>query len=74
MITYQPLRPRQEQALAALRASIGSGCKRIVMQAPTGFGKTRLSAEIVSRAQDRGNRVIFTVPALTLVDQTVQMF
>jgi superfamily II DNA or RNA helicase len=74
MSTYQPLRPRQEQALAALRASIGSGCKRIVMQAPTGFGKTRLSAEIVSRAQDRGNRVIFTVPALTLVDQTVQMF
>lgn len=71
---YLPLRPRQETALQALRSSIKSGRKRLVMQAPTGFGKTRLAAEVVSRALDRGNRIVFTVPAISLIDQTVDMF
>ncbi len=42
-----------------------------MVQAPTGFGKTVLSGEIVRRALDKGNRVIFTVPAISLIDQTV---
>jgi DNA repair protein RadD len=42
-----------------------------MLQAPTGFGKTLLAAHIIRRALDRGKRVAFVVPALSLIDQTV---
>lgn len=70
----RPLRPHQERALEALRRSLASGRRRPMLQAPTGFGKTLTAAHIIQRALDRGNRVIFTVPALSLVDQTVEAF
>lgn len=68
------LRPHQVQALAMLRASIGSGKRRPVLQAPTGAGKTVLAAAVVAGALSKGNRVVFCVPALMLIDQTVRMF
>ncbi len=74
-MTYQPLRPRQEQAMDAIGAAlVEEGSHRMVVQAPTGFGKTRLAAEIVDRTLARHNRIIFTVPAISLIDQTVEMF
>jgi superfamily II DNA or RNA helicase len=45
-----------------------------VLQAPTGFGKTLLAAAVVEGALAKQKRVIFTVPALSLVDQTVKAF
>ena len=45
-----------------------------MLQAPTGFGKTLTAAHIIQRALDKGNRVIFSVPALSLIDQTVAAF
>ena len=57
-----------------LRASLASGRRRPMLQAPTGFGKTLLAAAIVDGARRKGNRVLFVVPALSLVDQTVQAF
>jgi DNA repair protein RadD len=68
------LRPYQTHAIEMLRQSLGSGKRRPVLQAPTGFGKTRLGAEVVDRALAKQKRVIFTVPVLSLVDQTVQAF
>jgi len=68
------LRPHQQQALAALRLSLGMGKRRPMMQAPTGFGKTILAAAIVDGALRKGNRVTFVVPALSLIDQTVESF
>lgn len=68
------LRDDQAFALEELRSAIGQGCRRPMVQAPTGFGKTVLSAAIVERAQQRGKRVLFTVPAISLVDQTVEAF
>lgn len=35
----RPLRPRQLQAIRAIRDAIREGHKRIILQAPTGFGK-----------------------------------
>src|SRR6266446_7874666 len=49
------------------------GEKRIILQAPTGMGKTVLIADIVDRARQKGRRVLITVPAISLVDQTVEM-
>ena len=68
------LRDYQQSAIDALRASLASGHKRVVMQGPTGFGKTVLAGEMISSARSKGKRVLFTVPAISLVDQTVESF
>jgi DNA repair protein RadD len=68
------LRPHQSQAIEMLRQSLGSGKRRPVLQAPTGFGKTRLAAALIEGALAKKKRVIFTVPALSLVGQTVEAF
>jgi superfamily II DNA or RNA helicase len=70
----RPLRPHQERALEALRRSLASGHRRPMLQAPTGFGKTLTAAHIIQRALDRGKRVAFSVPALSLIDQSVAAF
>lgn len=70
----KPLRDHQVRALEMLRRSLTAGNRRVVVQLPTGAGKTRLAAEIVSGALAKGNRVAFTVPAISLIDQTVAAF
>ena len=66
--------PHQAEALAMLRRSLGSGRHRPMVQAPTGFGKTLLAATIVEGARSKGKRVTFTVPAVSLINQTVKSF
>jgi DNA repair protein RadD len=73
-VTLRPLRPHQERALAALRESLAAGHRHPMLQAPTGFGKTLTAAHMIQRALDKGKRVAFTVPALSLIDQTVAAF
>lgn len=68
------LRPHQKTALAAVKASLMAGRRRPMIQAPTGAGKTLLGAAIVDGALRKGNSVCFCVPALSLVDQTVEAF
>ena len=70
----KPLRQHQTDALALLKRSILAGNRRIVCQMPTGAGKTRTAAEMVIGALSKGKRVAFTVPAISLVDQTVEAF
>ena len=68
------LRPHQTRAIEMLRQSLGSGKRKLVLQAPTGFGKTLLAAAVIEGALAKQKRVIFTVPALSLVDQAVKAF
>lgn len=68
------LRPHQVRAIDLIRQSLGKGNKRVVCQGPTGFGKTLTAAKIIEGALDKGNRVIFTAPAISLIDQTVTAF
>ena len=68
------LRPHQERAIEMLRDAIRSGSRRPMIQAPTGFGKTRLAAELVNGARSKGRRAAFVVPALGLIDQTIEAF
>lgn len=70
----RPLRPHQRRAMQMLREALIAGKRRIVLQMPTGAGKTRTAAEIVSGALAKGNKVCFTVPAISLIDQTVSAF
>lgn len=72
--TARPLRPHQHSGLALLKRSFMAGNRRVVVQMPTGAGKTRFAAEIVSGALAKGNTVAFTVPALSLIDQTIESF
>lgn len=68
------LHAHQAAAIDRLRDSLRSGFKRPLLQAPTGYGKTVLASAIVQSALDKQKRVIFTVPALELIDQTVRAF
>ncbi len=68
------LYPHQATALDNLRTSLKTGHRRPMLQAPTGFGKTVLAAEIIECALAKGNPVIFTVPAVSLIDQTYSAF
>jgi DNA repair protein RadD len=70
----KPLREHQLRAVGMLRQSLRSGHKRPVLQLATGGGKTRIAAEIVTGALAKGNRVGFTVPAVSLINQTIAAF
>jgi len=68
------LRDYQTDAITQLRKSLASGHKRPVVQMPTGAGKTIAAAEIVRMAREKNKRVLFCVPSLSLIDQTVEKF
>ncbi len=57
-----------------LRRSLIAGNRRVVLQLPTGAGKTRTAAELITGALAKGKRIAFTVPAISLIDQTVEAF
>jgi len=69
-----PLWPHQDRALDMLRTSIRLGKKRPMLQLGTGGGKTRIAGAVVSGARGKGNRALFIVDAISLIDQTVQSF
>ena len=56
------LRPHQIRAIDLLKESLKAKNKRVVIQGPTGFGKTLTAAKIIEGALAKGNRVIFTAP------------
>lgn len=68
------LRPHQARAIEMCIASMRKGNRRVVIQGPTGFGKTLVAAKIVASALAKGNKSIFTAPAISLIDQTVEAF
>ncbi len=68
------LRPYQTEALDAIRESVRGGVRRLMVQAATGAGKTKLAAALVESALSKGNRMAFVVPALSLVDQALESF
>src|ERR1019366_9551096 len=68
------LYPHQSEALARLRSELLAGTSRIVLQAPTGAGKTIMAAQMVRDMIENGQRVIFCVSSLSLIDQTIERF
>lgn len=75
MTASKQIRPHQERAIELLRASLSGGAHmRPILQLPTGAGKTVVAANIIRMARAKGNRVVFCVPAISLIDQTVEAF
>jgi DNA repair protein RadD len=72
--SVRELRDYQSGAIDELRQALREGCKRPLLQAPTGAGKTRIAGAIIDMARAKGNTVAFCVPALSLIDQTVESF
>ena|SRR5215831_4309299 len=66
------LYPDQEKGLYMVRSAYSAGERRICAMMPTAAGKTVTAAAIIDRALRKGKRVLFTVPAIQLVDQTIE--
>lgn len=62
------LRPDQEEALEAVRAHLRRGRKRVLLQAPTGFGKTVVASTMAKTAVEKGRRVWMLVHRVSYVD------
>src|SRR6516225_1365804 len=69
-----PLTMHRGGARNALRDAVASGDRHVVMQAPTGSGKTVIAAELVNSARRKDKKVLFCVPAISLIEQTLEMF
>jgi superfamily II DNA or RNA helicase len=67
------LRPYQQDAVTKLWEAFDKD-EKSVLAAPTGAGKTALAARIFLQAREKGLRVAFCVPFLSLLDQTFMAF
>lgn len=63
------LRPYQERAVAEVLAAYRD-VRRVLLVAPTAFGKTATAAELIRRAVARGRRVLFLVHRREIVLDT----
>lgn len=63
------LRPYQVDAVAAMRREVIAGRRRIILQAPTGSGKTICAAELIRGAVAKEKRVVFLAPRRELINQ-----
>lgn len=68
------LRPYQDEAVERLRDGIRQGCRRQILVAPTGAGKTLVAMNIIAEAQKKGASAWFIVDRVTLIDQTSTTF
>lgn len=68
------LRPDQLQVLDATRQELRAGHRRVLMQAPTGFGKTVVASAMFGGAAQRGLRSVFIVHRRELVAQADRAF
>ena len=64
------LRPYQVDTVAEYEAAIAAGCRRMVLVAPTGSGKTVIASEIIRRAIAQGRRVLVIAHRREIVKQT----
>lgn len=64
-----PPRAWQVEALDAVRAALAGGCRRPLVSAVMGAGKSRLIAEMALRSAASGRRVVVVTPTQHLVEQ-----
>lgn len=68
------LREIQQKVYDKIREKTAIGNKKILVNAPTGFGKTILANEIIKNAISKKNSVVFTSHRITLAEQTRDKF
>lgn len=65
------LRPHQTRAIGEVRAAFRRA-RRVLLVAPTGFGKTAVASQLIAWAVERGHRVLFLVHRREIVMDTAQ--
>lgn len=73
-ICLPPPRSWQARCVPLIRQAIMEGHKRIVVQAPTGAGKTGLAAMLFEGSINKGKRPMMVVPDLSLIEQSIRSF
>ena len=68
------LRQYQQDAFEQAREHIRNGARSVLINAPTGSGKTVLASAIMEMAATKGKRANFVVDRLSLIDQTSSTF
>jgi superfamily II DNA or RNA helicase len=68
------LRDYQAEAEERLRAGMRAGQRRLILVAPTAFGKTETALDLILKSQEKGSKVWFVVDRITLIDQTGERF
>lgn len=68
------LRPVQENAIPLIREAFKQGHRKVILQAPCSFGKTRLAARIIQSIIENGKRAYFICDRITLIDQAANAF
>lgn len=70
---FEDLRPHQQKAVQMLRGGWKQHDTHLV-NAPCGYGKTALASYLCQAFADKGQKVVFTAPYQTLVNQTFERF
>lgn len=68
------LRDYQQETIDNIYAELKDGKRSLVIQQPCRTGKTVIMAEIASRATSKGNRVLFIVHRIEIVEQVISTF
>lgn len=68
------LRPYQIELIDKTRFLMRQGCHSIILQSPTGSGKTLLTAHMLKTCAVRGQRAFFIVHRRELVKQSIRAF
>jgi len=68
------LREPQQIVFDKIRQNLSKGNRRMLLTAPTGFGKTILANEIIKNAIAKNNSVVFTSHRITLAEQSRDKF
>ena len=66
------LRPYQQSAIRRVIDAIVTGCKQMIIRAPTGAGKTIIAARIIYGAEAKKTRVLFLAHRTELITQCSQ--
>lgn len=72
-MSIDQLRPYQADAVQNLRREIAAGKRNLMLCAPTGSGKTLIGCHMMNEALKKGNRALFVVDRLSLLDQTSEV-
>ena len=63
------LRPYQTQAIDDVRQAMIDGARSVLLQLPTGAGKTVIFSQITAACRDKGHRALILVHRRELIDQ-----
>ncbi len=68
------LRPHQHKAINGLRDKMADGNRKVILVAPTAFGKTETALHLIQSSQAKGKLAWFFVDRVTLANQTSDRF